>query len=196
MFSFRTVNRLFTCVRLTYARIAYVLLTVFFAQPLAYDQLFSTHTHSMFSPYVGNIFLGTSWHAYRSADVYAFEIIGSTAKQPICRPIPCRTVITDTPMIGGSYSTSIDAEWLRTHPAPNAPLRHANATHNARSYRVNWHLEPEEWDHDPDNEDMPARVVMIVPNSRQDYAGGCVCICLWSRTQALAKTYTGSYCEY
>ena len=131
----------------------------------------------------GMIFLGDTLHCYSPNDVYALQIVGSTAKQPICRVVPCKSNNYRAPLPygGGTYSIKIDAEWLLANPLPAKSLKKSSNFQGYMSYRI------------ANNADDGLR--LIIPNSREDIFGGRVPIPLLSLDDALEKVFSGEYCD-
>lgn len=129
----------------------------------------------------GAIFVGTQSHCYSPSSFYAYQVVGSTKKQPICRQVPVVMLEHEIQHgFGGSFRQRIDSVWLERNPLPPAPLKRASPT--ARSYRVSHHKN--------------GRVYLVVPESRHDYGGGSVHVPLRTLEAALAFENSGSYCEY
>ena len=125
---------------------------------------------------VGMIFIGDAMHFYRPNDVYAFQIIGSTSKQPICRKIPILSWSGNV-----SYKKIIDRAWLEQHPLPEHPLK--KSTEEAKSYKIR-------------RDGRDGKVFLVVPHSRNDYAGGNVTIPLHTPEEACSMEFSGLYCGY
>ena len=132
---------------------------------------------------VGSVFLGSNYHSYRRNDVYAYQIVGSTAKQPICRVVPI--CVDERSHCGdGSWVAAISAGWLRANPLPQGdPPRKVSKGQDMRSLRV---ARPYAND---------TRVAVTVPNTTGDY-GGPVRLYLYTLEEALDKRFSGSYCAY
>lgn len=138
----------------------------------------------------GDIFVGHALHCYRASDVYAFQVVGSTAKSPICRAVPVRRETTRDDAFGGSATFTLDTEWLDANPLPSAPLR--RSTPDAHALRTR--IEPLDYvDNVPSDE---RHVVALVPNSRADYSGGAVTLPLMSENDARRYTHTCTWCQY
>ena len=139
---------------------------------------------------IGDCFVGHAMHCYRASNVYAFQIVGSAAKSPICREVPVLRDAEYNDMFGGSATFRLDAAWLDAHPVPATPLR--RSTPDARAMRVRVEARTDDVG-DPTDEQ---HVVMIVPNSRADYSGDRVKLPLMSERDARQYTHACSWCEY
>ena len=117
--------------------------------------------------------------------MYAYQIVGSTAKQPICRPVPVLRQGIDGPG-GGSWSKQLDAAWLAANPLPALPLRKQTADY--KTYRIK-HQTADQYD----AYDGP---VMIVPGETADYSHASVTLPLYTLDDALNIRKSGTYCEY
>ena len=146
-----------------------------------------------FLPRVGQFFIGVNVHCYRPSDVYAFEIVGSTKSQPICREVPLLHERAHSALHGDGHGTiRLDVAWLAAHPPPAARAGRVTSrsySEGCLSYRTRI-LPADEYSNTPEER------VLIVPNSRADYAAGAPVYCsLKTPEQAAAFVHAYSYCS-
>lgn len=130
---------------------------------------------------IGHIYFGHEPSFFTAPTLYAFQIIGSTARQPVCRAVPVRMTDERTGLGRGSWVAWVDMDWLDKNPEPDKPLR--ASTTKFRSYRVRY---------DP-GEDGQWRNHLIVPNVKLRYQSGNLLLPLYRPDETDRLHASGDY---
>jgi len=131
---------------------------------------------------IGHIFFGHAINCYEAPTVYAFQIIGSTAKLPICRPITVYMIDEPDGHGSGSWSACVDENWLADNSNLGEALR--KATPDYPCYRVRYK---------DDDYDEHWRIRLIVPNTAERNGNGNLLLPLYTLEEMHLLRASGAY---